>query len=123
MTGEGEADLKALLQVKESLLQEVHDRVKNNLQVVSSLLSLQADSSESPAANAVLTASTQRIHAMALVHEQIYQSASLADVNLTDYIRELCAFLSDGYDGGHVTLSVEGLALHISLDGNRQLVV
>ncbi len=110
-----EADLKSLLEVKETLLQEVHHRVKNNLQIISSLLNLQIDSNEIPGGDELLAASNRRIQAMALVHEQIYQSSTLADVNLVEYLSELCELLADGYDGEHVQLHIEGKEVHVKL--------
>lgn len=110
-----EADLKSLLEVKETLLQEVHHRVKNNLQIISSLLNLQIDANETPGGSELLAASNRRIQAMALVHEQIYQSSTLADVNLVEYLRELCELLSDGYDGRHVKLRIEGDEIYLKL--------
>jgi two-component sensor histidine kinase len=109
-----EEDLKSLLEVKETLLQEVHHRVKNNLQIISSLLNLQADSSTG-GANDLLHASSRRIQAMALVHEQIYQSPSLSDVNLIEYLNQLCLLLADAYGGAHVDLHIESDEIRIDL--------
>ena len=87
-----QAALKASLTEKETLLKEIHHRVKNNLQVISSLLMLQVDAM--PAAGAMLLReSLQRVRSMALVHEQLYGAASLDRIDLGDYARELAESL------------------------------
>lgn len=71
---------------KEILLREIHHRVKNNLQIISSMLSLQAGRSSDPDAREVFHESEVRIRAMALVHEQLYRSGDLAHVDLQGYL-------------------------------------
>ena len=88
-----EAQLRASLQDKDVLLKEVYHRVKNNLQVVCSLLDLQADALADPQARAVFDDCQRRIQAMALVHEALYQSRSLARVHVGDYARRLAVDL------------------------------
>lgn len=84
-----EAQLRASLQEKEVLLKEVHHRVKNNLQMVQSLLNLQARSIEDASVLQALTESQNRVKAMTLVHEKLYQSDSLAKINFSEYVRSL----------------------------------
>jgi PAS domain S-box-containing protein len=86
---EAEAALKAALAEKEVLLQEVHHRVKNNLQVVSSLLQLQRRQLQDPAVQAVFSETEQRVRAMALVHQRLYQQSTLSALNFADYLRTL----------------------------------
>ncbi|MDZ5461416.1 histidine kinase dimerization/phosphoacceptor domain -containing protein [Azohydromonas lata] len=86
---EAEAALKAALAEKEVLLQEVHHRVKNNLQVVSSLLQLQRRQLQDPAVQAAFTETEQRVRAMALVHQRLYQQNTLSALNFSDYLRTL----------------------------------
>ena len=74
---------------KTTLLQEIHHRVKNNLQVVASLLSLQANSTEVPETRAALAESQGRVKSMALLHQLLYEHQSFAYVDLGDYLREL----------------------------------
>ncbi|WP_239490077.1 PAS domain S-box protein [Luteitalea sp. TBR-22] len=81
--------LERTLAEKDMLLREVHHRVKNNLQVVSSLLSLQRRAVQDPATGDVLDDSRRRVLAMALVHERLYQGADLAAIDMRRYLHEL----------------------------------
>lgn len=84
-----EAKIQNALQEREILLREIHHRVKNNFQVIISLLNMQCRKlGAEPAAN-TLTEMRNRIRSMALIHEGIYQSESLADVNFADYVQYL----------------------------------
>jgi PAS domain S-box-containing protein len=85
-----EAALLTSLREKEALLTEVHHRVKNNLQVISSLLRLEADRLQGPVAEAVLGDLQGRVRAMALLHENLYRSGNLAEVDVPTYLRSLC---------------------------------
>jgi PAS domain S-box-containing protein len=80
---------RAALQEKNALVQEVHHRVKNNLQVISSLLSLQADRLESPQMLAVLEDTQSRVAAIAAIHEQLYASKDLSSIEFGPYLRTL----------------------------------
>jgi two-component sensor histidine kinase len=77
------------LEEKKVLLREVHHRVKNNLQIVSSLLSLKLAHTEDPPSRKTLEESRMRITSMALIHEHLYQSESLAQIPFADYLRSL----------------------------------
>ncbi len=92
-----EAKIKASLKEKESLLQEIHHRVKNNLQIIISLLDLQLESRTDPKVLAALQGSQHRIRSMALVHEQLYQSENLAEIDFAQYIHDLVYNLFDAY--------------------------
>jgi len=74
---------------KTILLQEIHHRVKNNLQVIASLLSLQAGAAETPEARAALAECQGRVRSMSLLHQQLYEHQSFAHVDLGDYLSEL----------------------------------
>ncbi|HOI15261.1 MAG TPA: PAS domain S-box protein [Geobacteraceae bacterium] len=85
--------LRASLAEKTVLLKEVHHRVKNNLQIISSLLELQSDFIADEESRKFLRESRSRIASMALVHEKLYQSESVASINLGDYIESLTHYL------------------------------
>jgi PAS domain S-box-containing protein len=93
-----EAQLKASLREKEVLLQEVHHRVKNNLQIVDSLLYMQARRAKDPQAIAALQDSQSRIASIALVHKKLYGSDNFANINFAQYIQDLTAYLFESYD-------------------------
>ncbi len=88
-----EAALRASLEEKTALLKEVHHRVKNNLQVISSLLRLQSGQMKNAEAHTALLNMQGRVRSMALIHEQLYQSANLAQVDLAAYLKRLCGQL------------------------------
>jgi two-component sensor histidine kinase/predicted hydrocarbon binding protein len=93
-----EEKIKASLSEKEVLIKEVHHRVKNNLQIVSSLLSLQADSIEDKQARDKYLESIGRIRSMAIIHEQLYRSKNLSKINAEEYFSELVRFISETYN-------------------------
>ncbi|MEM2124077.1 MAG: histidine kinase dimerization/phosphoacceptor domain -containing protein, partial [Methanolinea sp.] len=99
--------LEATLREKDLLLREVHHRVKNNLQVITSLLNLQIRSAKSPEVSAILRDTQSRIRAMALVHEKLYQSGDLSRIDICSYLRALVhqTFASHGTRPQKVTLS------------------
>ena len=92
-----EAELQRAHDEKVTLLQEVHHRVKNNLQIVSSMLSMQADNLQHGDAKQALVESTHRVRTMALIHQQLYAGDSFSRMNLAQYVqdlvRELCCAL------------------------------
>ncbi len=89
--------LAVSLQEKEAMLKEIHHRVKNNLQVISSLLSLQAFDFKNDQVEQFSLESQRRIRAMALVHEMLYQSESLAKIDMSEYVQRLCTNLIQSY--------------------------
>jgi PAS domain S-box-containing protein len=88
-----QAEVTRSLREKETLLKEIHHRVKNNLQIISSLLMLQADQSPSAQARAPLEESVHRVRSMALIHEQLYGSDTLERIELGTYARQLVGAL------------------------------
>lgn len=86
-----EAEMKASLHEKEVLLKEIHHRVKNNLQIICSLLNMQADHFDDERMSAAFDESRNRVRSMALIHEQLYQSPDLASIELGEYLETLVA--------------------------------
>ncbi len=78
--------IRITLKEKETLLKEIHHRVKNNMQVISSLISLQAQQATEPETVEMLKESQSRIRSMALIHEKLYRSDSLAEISFRDYV-------------------------------------
>jgi len=106
-------ELEFALREKETLLREIHHRVKNNLQVVSSLLALRGRT-ESPEIRALFEDSQNRIEAMALVHEEIYRSGDYSAVHMDDYLGGLARkMLYCGPPGIHMDFSLEPLKLSL----------
>ena len=120
-------ELRSSLAEKERMLMEINHRVKNNLQVISSMLSLQSKvlgsapdtaSSEHTQVMAALKESQVRVRSMALVHEKLYRARDLAHVDLGDYVRSLGSelFRAYGVDSEAIHLVVEASDLHPGLD-------
>lgn len=111
-----EKKLAASLQEKELLLKEVHHRVKNNMQVISSLLNIQAESIDDEKFSMMLSASQQRIKSMALIHENLYQSDNLLGINFQEYIEMLGNSLCRFYTIKGMNICMEFNVEDISLD-------
>jgi two-component sensor histidine kinase len=91
-------DLQRLLEEKERLMKEIHHRVKNNLQVVMSLLNSQASYLSDNAALSAIQQSQHRVQAMALIHQKLYQAEGIARIPIADYIQEVVAYLQESYE-------------------------
>jgi PAS domain S-box-containing protein len=110
--------IHASLAEKEVLLKEIHHRVKNNMQVISSLVDLQADQLQDEAMRAVLQDVTHRVRSMALVHEKLYQSADMARVEFAEYAQSLLGYLwrahGSAASGVRLTLDLEPVPLSVN---------
>ncbi|CCH01448.1 signal transduction histidine kinase [Fibrella aestuarina BUZ 2] len=92
------AQKEELLVEKEWMLKEIHHRVKNNLQVISSLLNAQSDYLHDATALAAIRESQNRVQAMALIHQKLYQSARLSTVDMAAYISEVVTYLLESFN-------------------------
>ena len=113
-----EARLRASLQEKEMLIKEVHHRVKNNLQIIMSLLNLQAHKTEYPEAQEHLRESQNRVRSMAMIHEKLYRSESMTHIDFNGYLKTLATQLFQAYhiNAGQVELSMDIDALPLTMD-------
>ncbi len=93
-----EQELRDSLNEKEILLREIHHRVKNNLQIISSLFTMQSHTTDDPERQMLIRESQHRIQSMALIHEKMYQSENLAQVRFDHYIRELVTDIFQSYE-------------------------
>ncbi|MDS4041858.1 MAG: PAS domain S-box protein [Candidatus Competibacter sp.] len=113
-----EEKIKASLQEKEVLLKEIHHRVKNNLQVIISLLDLQADVVGEQATRDQFRESRDRVRSMALIHERLYRAADLASIDFAEYVRKLTDSLFSSYASANrlITLQTNIEPLSISVE-------
>ncbi|MBN1893556.1 PAS domain S-box protein [bacterium] len=113
-----EEQIKADIHEKDVLLRELHHRVKNNLQIVSSLLNLQAHSVQDPATLSMFQESQNRIRSMALIHEKLYRSDDFARIDFANYIQDLAhqLFRSFGIFSGAVQLKVEIQGIYLDIN-------
>lgn len=101
-----EEERERSLREKEALLREIHHRVKNNMQVISSMMSLQLDQTDDENIRALLEESRSRVRSMALIHEKLYLSGDLSRVNFGEYLDGLAKHLFQTYSdmAGHISL-------------------
>jgi PAS domain S-box-containing protein len=112
---EHEEQMASSLREKEVLLREIHHRVKNNLQVIQSLLRMRARLLPEGETRAAVESSVQRIHAMSLAHEHLYQREDLAHLSLSDYLRDL-------FNGVVASSSAQPDQIHLRLDAENILL-
>ncbi len=105
-----------LLNEKEWLIREIHHRVKNNLQTTMSLLNMQTAYLSNIDAIDAINSSQRRMHAMALVHQELYHSANLASINMKVYIRELVNYLGESFErSGEIKFDLLTEAIQLDL--------
>jgi len=112
---EHEQALESSLAARETLLREIHHRVKNNLQVVSSLLNIQEGAIEDALARKVFLECQTQIQTMSMVHEVLYRSANLEGVEMQPYFERLVEYLSSVYDAATRRIGCEVAATGVSL--------
>ncbi|MEQ9619413.1 MAG: PAS domain S-box protein [Deltaproteobacteria bacterium] len=111
-----EEQIQESLEEKEFLLKEIHHRVKNNLQIISSLLSLQSDYVKDKNSLSLINESQNRISTIALVHEQLYQSRDIAEIKMADYVNTLTTNLLSIFDNDGSSIDVRVKTNDISVD-------
>ncbi|SCW37625.1 sensor histidine kinase [Mucilaginibacter sp. NFR10] len=110
------ADKNRLLDEKDWLLKEVHHRVKNNLQIVMSLLNTQSAFLKNNAALAAIRESQNRVQAIALIHQKLYSSSNVAFIDIAVYINELVNYLADCYDAHERGIRFEQQIERVKID-------
>ena len=113
-----EEKIFASLKEKEVLLQEIHHRVKNNMQIISSLLSLQATHTGSEEAAEILKESRGRVKSMAMIHEKLYHSHNLSQLNIEEYLNNLVQDILRSYSGvsSRITANVDVEDVYLNID-------
>ncbi len=118
---QAEDKINKSLKEKDVLLKEIHHRVKNNLQIVSSLLSLQSRYMKEPDSVEIFKESQSRIKSMALIHEKLYQTGDLTRINLSEYANELVSDLFRSYSVNTYLVKYEIKSNNILLDINTAI--
>jgi len=104
------------LEEKETLLREIHHRVKNNLQIISSLLNIQAEKVNDKNVISSIQEGQSRVQAMSLIHQNLYQSENLNNVEIENYLKQLVEYLSNMFTGKDRSISVNVEAKNIRFD-------
>jgi len=115
---QAEEQIQASLKEKEALLGEIHHRVKNNLQIISSLLNMRAMRTDNKEMINVFEDTRSKIYTMALIHEQLYRSENFNEINIGFHIRELVNYLSQVYAGRNVSITphIESSDVYLSIN-------
>jgi PAS domain S-box-containing protein len=118
-----EADLRGALEEKEVLLREIHHRVKNNMQVISGLLRMHARMSDNAELKSIFEDCRNRVSAMAVIHEALYEAGDIAQIDFKAYLTKLCRNLSRVYDAPGRGIEVQVDQCHISLSLDQGVAV
>lgn len=115
---EAENKIKKSLEEKKVLLREIHHRVKNNMQIISSLLNLQATYTDDEKVVDILMESQNRVKSMAMIHEKLYKSTELARIDFKDYIYQLTIYLRQSYVYMNSSIKIETEVddIHLNID-------
>jgi two-component sensor histidine kinase len=118
LLSEKNVTIERSLKERETLLKEIHHRVKNNLQIISSLLSLQSKSTSDVATQGAISESRNRVKSMSLIHEQLYQEDTISGVEMKDYITRLVGSLTSSYglDTEKVEVKIEADNILLDVD-------
>jgi two-component sensor histidine kinase/HAMP domain-containing protein len=120
-------ELQNSLREKEVLLKEIHHRVKNNLQIITSLLYLQSMKIDDEATQAIFKDSQNRVKSLALVHEKLYQSKDLARIDFSDYLKNLSNFIFTTYKTGisdlHIDYDLDEVFLSVEVSVPLGLII
>ena len=113
----GEKLLQSSLNEKEVLLKEIHHRVKNNLQIISSLLYLQSKKFENEDVKNIFKDSQTRVKSMSLVHEKLYQSKTLSHIDFKEYIQNLTNYIFSSYTNNKkIRMAIEAEEIKLNID-------
>ncbi len=118
---QAELQLRGSLREKEALLKEIHHRVKNNLQIINSLLAIQAAQVQDPVVGELLTESQNRVRTMALVHENLYRAGNFASIPLAAHVEGLCAHLFGSFGAAARHIDLQTRIDDVSLDLDRAI--
>jgi PAS domain S-box-containing protein len=108
--------IRSALREKEILLREIHHRVKNNMQVISSLLNLQASKTTDPVTKAMLEESRQRVRSIAIIHERLYNSANLTNIDFAVYLKSLADELWKSFGRPEISCVLDLEAIPFEID-------
>lgn len=113
-----EKKLASSLKEKEAMIREIHHRVKNNLQIISSLLNLQSKYIKDPMIEEIFMESHNRIRSMAMIHEKLYQPKDFSKIDFKQYVNELTANLFNSYKASHknIRMYVDINDIYLSMD-------
>ncbi len=111
-----EKKIKSSLKEKDVLLKEIHHRVKNNLQIIISLLNLQSGYIKDEQSLKAVKDGQNRVRSMALVHEKFYQAEELTEINFAEYVEKLCQFLFQSYADKVDQIKFRVIAGNVTLD-------
>lgn len=116
-----EQQLKSALNEKEVMLSEIHHRVKNNLQIIDSLIGMQLDSITDPQAQMMLADSRNRIKSMAIIHQTLYQSSDLSSVDVASVLSNLTSNLAHSYGQSRIRIQVDADRIQLPIESSIPL--